>query len=78
MARGTHTERMHPLTIISAVHATRRAVRGSGPDGEPTDAAAPASPRRFSMRPRQAPRPAPQSGSDQCNIVAAPRNPARA
>jgi hypothetical protein len=66
---------MAPIALIAATDATRRAVRGAGPDD-----AVPERPRRRTRRPRFAPaRPAPaQSGSDQCNIVAVPRNPARA
>jgi hypothetical protein len=76
MATGPDNERMismDPIALIAATDATRRAVRGAGPDD-----AAPERPRR---RPRRAKRdrPAPaQSGSDQCSIVAVPRKPARA
>jgi hypothetical protein len=76
MAVTAHTERMTsmaPIALIAATDATRRAVRGAGPGD-----AVPERPRRRIRRPK-AGRPAPaQSGSDQCNIVAVPRKPARA
>jgi hypothetical protein len=67
---------MAPIAFMNATDATRRAVRGAGPD----DAAVPERPRRRLAAPRSGPsRPAAaQSGSDQCNIVAVPRKPARA
>jgi hypothetical protein len=65
-----------PIALIDATQATRRAVRGSGPDGAPV----PERPRRRVSRLFLAKaRPAEdQSGSDQCNMVAVPRKPARA
>jgi hypothetical protein len=67
---------MAPIAFINATDATRRAVRGSGAGA----AAVPERPRRRFARPRSGPPAvaAGQSGSDQCNIVAVPRKPARA
>ena len=79
MARAVHTEPMTftaaPIAMIAATDATRRSVRGAGPD-----ATVPERPRRrTALRPFAPARPsAAQSGSDQCSIVAVPRNPARA
>ena len=67
---------MAPIALMNATDATRRAVRGSGPDAM----AVPERPRRRFTRPRFGPSTpaAAQPGSDQCNMVAVPRKPARA
>ena len=63
-----------PIALIQSNDMTRRALRGSGPDG----AAVPERPRSRATRRRLAERAAAQAGSDQCSIVAAHRKPARA
>jgi hypothetical protein len=72
---------MHPIAFIQATETIRRGVRGSGPG----DAVAERPGRRPARTPAQPAAPAvtvnlvsAQSGSDQCSIVAARRNPARA
>ena len=63
-----------PIALMQSNDLTRRALRGSGPDG----AAVAERPRSRATRRRLARRAAAQSESDQCSIVAVRRNPARA
>ena len=71
-----------PIAIIQSTDIMRRSVRAAGPDTADGPGAASAAPERprgaATLRRLTGRRARPQSGSDQCNIVAAPRKPARA
>jgi hypothetical protein len=73
-----------PIALAQSTDLMRRSVRSAGPAGADLDGAAafPVAPERpgglATLLRRARRRPARQSGSDQCSMVAAPRKPARA
>ena len=70
-----------PIAMLQSTDLMRRSMRASGPGGADSAdpaAAVPERPRSTALWRRLAARPRPQSGSDQCSTVAAPRKPARA